>query len=164
MTAIYDRVLRAFAVIAGLLLVFSMLLVTFDVIGRYFFAAPIPWAFEITEYILLYIPFLGMAWLVRRAEGHVRIDVVLQAFGSRSQARLNFWTALLVAATCFAVAYYGIISTWGHFERGVMTNKVYQIPKFLLIMVIPAGFALTAIEFIRKARVHYLEWRQPGRA
>jgi TRAP-type C4-dicarboxylate transport system permease small subunit len=64
---LWQRFLSLLAAIVGLSLLFAMVAVSADVVGRYFLAAPIGWVLELTEYILLYTPFLGMAWLVRRA-------------------------------------------------------------------------------------------------
>jgi TRAP-type C4-dicarboxylate transport system permease small subunit len=33
---------------------------------RYFFNYPLPWVTEIAEYILLYIPFLVGAWVLKK--------------------------------------------------------------------------------------------------
>ena len=157
--AAYDRFLGVLAVAVGIMVLSSMVFVVADVLLRYFFGAPIGWVIEVCEYFLLFTPFLGMAWLVRQAEGHIRIDVVVQSLGARTQAVLNCWGSFLIVAALVPGAYYSAISAWSHVERNVMTPGVYPIPKGYLMFVITLGFGLTAIEFARKAWGHYKEVR-----
>ena len=77
----YDRLLALLAAAVGVMIVASMLFVVVDVLLRFFFGAPIGWVIEVCEYFLLFTPFLGMAWLVRQVEGHIRIDVLVQGLG-----------------------------------------------------------------------------------
>ena len=156
---LWQRFLSLLAAIVGLSLLFAMVAVSADVVGRYFLAAPIGWVLELTEYILLYTPFLGMAWLVRRAEGHVRIDVLVTALSPRTQIALNIMVAGVAAVACAAASYYAGLTTWDHYVRAVETYGIYPIPKWLLLIVIAVGFGLTAIEFVRKVFDHLIEWR-----
>lgn len=158
-TAAYDRFLGLLAAVVGIMVLASMAFVVVDVLLRYFFGAPIGWVIEVCEYFLLFTPFLGMAWLVRQAEGHIRIDVLVQSLGARTQAVFNCWGSFLIVLALVPGAYYSAISAWGHVERNVMTPGVYPIPKGYLMFVITLGFTLTAIEFARKAWGHYREIR-----
>ena len=158
-TAAYDRFLGLLAVIVGIMVLLSMVFVVVDVLLRYFFNAPIGWVIEVCEYFLLFTPFLGMAWLVRKAEGHIRIDVVVQSLNAKVQAILNCWGSFLVVLALVPGAYYSAISAWSHIERNVMTPGVYPVPKGYLMFVITLGFTLTAIEFARKAWGHFREIR-----
>src|SRR5688572_3759233 len=84
---IYDRCLEIMARIAAVLTILIVVGVSFDVLGRYFFAQPIGWVFEATEYALLFIPFLAMAWLVREKSGHVQIELVIENLRAPIQSR-----------------------------------------------------------------------------
>lgn len=149
--AVYDRIVATCAAIVGILILSTVLLVTADVAGRYFFAEPIEWALELTEYFLLCVPFLGMAWLIRRAEGHVRIDLLLDALPPRGQMALNLTSSILATLTCGFAAYFAIETTLDHYNRSVLTYGIYPIPKFVPISVIAIGLVLATIEFMRKA-------------
>lgn len=139
------------AAFVGVLLMSAMVLVSADVSGRFFFGRPIAWGLEVTEYILLYTPFLGMAWLVRLADGHVRIDVLTQALPHKAQALLDGLMSLLATLACGLGTYYGVLTAWDHYVRGIETFAVLPVPKYALIIVIPFGLSLTAIEFARRA-------------
>lgn len=150
LVSIYDGLVSACAVIVGVLILLTVLLVTSDVVGRYFFAAPIGWVFEVTEHILVCVPFLGMAWLARRGE-HVQIDIVVQALSTHWRRRIGVLADGLSCLACAIATYYAFATTVDHFSRGIVTYGIYPIPKFLLIAIVTFGLGLTTIEFLRKA-------------
>jgi TRAP-type C4-dicarboxylate transport system permease small subunit len=144
-----DRVEDVLAAVAAAMLVFTVIFVPADVASRYFFGAPITWVYEVTEYILLMVPCLAMAWLARH-NGHVVIDVVTSRLDERPRALLSTATCLLVAATCAFVAWWGALVTFRSFSVGAVIENVVQTPQWLIYVSIPLGFGLTAIEFARK--------------
>ena len=146
---LYDGCIAAMAVMSGLTIMLAMTLVVIDVAGRFFASAPIAWVNEWTEHLMVFIPFLGMAWLVRRAEGHIRIDLVANALQPRAQAWLGIWVALLCIGTCAFTSYYAGIEAWKNYARGINTIGIYPVPKWPLIGVVSLAMGLCAIEFAR---------------
>lgn len=146
---VYNRVIDITAGIAGVLIVAIMLAVSADVIIRSTLNRPITWVNEGTEYSLLYITFLGAAWLLKR-EGHVRVDIVLNLLKPRTRAIFNVVTAVLVAIVCFLLVWYGTRVTWDNFQRGILSVRYYELPKFAFLAVIPLGSLLLFIESIKK--------------
>ncbi len=149
--------ITANAVVGAVLIPVIMIAVSADVIGRYFLDAPIGWVIEFAEYALLAIPFLAMAWLVGYRDGHVRIDLLLQAIPPRWQAVLEAGTSGLAGLTCAAAAWFATLTTVSQYQRGVVTIGIYPVPKYLLISIIVYGLACTAGELFRRA------WRAWGR-
>jgi TRAP-type C4-dicarboxylate transport system permease small subunit len=145
----FDRLEDALASIAAAMIVFTVVFVPMDVASRYFFGAPITWVYEVTEYILLMVPCLAMAWLARH-NGHVVIDALTSRLPERASARLAVATHLVVAATCAFVAWWGALVTFASFRAGALIENVLQTPQWMIYVCIPLGFALTAVEFGRK--------------
>ncbi len=156
---IYDWFIVALAVAAGLTIVLAMMFVVVDVSGRFFASRPIAWINEYTEHLMVFIPFLGMAWLVRRAEGHVRIDLIVNALSPKAQNWLAIWIALLCVCTCAFAAYYAGLETIKNYDRNIKTIGNFPAPKWPLIGVVGLGLGLCAIEF---ARVLYGHLRKLG--
>ena len=71
-----NKINKVFVFIGALLLIGLMVTVNVDLFMRFFFHAPIMGMNEVTELFLLYITFLGTAW-VYRDDGHVVVDVLL---------------------------------------------------------------------------------------
>jgi C4-dicarboxylate transporter, DctQ subunit len=144
-----DRLEDGFAFLAAAMLVCTIILVPMDVGSRYFFVAPITWVYEVTEYILLMVPCLAMAWLARH-NGHVVIDALTSRLPPAARRRLGVTTQLIVAAACAFVAWWGAVVTLASFRAGALIENVLQTPQWLIYVCIPVGFGLTAIEFARK--------------
>lgn len=160
---LYDRLLSGLVVLAGGLVLFFMTAVSVDVVGRYFLGKPIGWVLEYCEHGLLYLTFLGMPWLARR-QGHIRIDVAVQALRGRAKAGLGVVIAAACALICGVAAYWAALTTWDHFQRGILTVGIYPIPKFLVMLPIAVGFGLTAMEYLKQVIVEAQHWGADPRA
>lgn len=149
--AIFDRTVDFLAWLAMALTYFMMLAICLEVIMRYFLQRPLAWVVDSSGFILLYITFLGTTWLLKK-EGHVNIEIVLQYLSPRTRALVNGTTSALAVFFCLAFAYYGAATTWDHYHRGAGTGSVsIDIPKAVLLVVIPIAFFLLSIQFVRRA-------------
>ena len=155
----YDGIVIGLGVLAGIVILLAMTLVVIDVLGRYFFSNPLAWVNEWTEHLMVFIPFFGMAWLVRRAGGHVRIDLVVNALSPRAQDAVGLWVSILCAASCAFAAYYAGLESLKNYERGVQTIGVFPVPKYPLIAAVCLGMGLCAIEFARLVGDYYRKLR-----
>lgn len=154
-----DRTITGLAWLAGGLMVLAILMVCLDVVMRYFFSNPIGGVLQFSEYVLLYIPFLGAAYVLKD-DGHIKIDIVLNRLSPRVQAALNLVTSAVGFLVLSTLTYYGCVITWDYYRRGVPTLKYYKIPEFLVIVVIPLGCFLFALQFIRRAHGYYRAYRK----
>ncbi len=155
---IFDVILIGFTWFSGMLMIFSLISVCIDVVMRYFFNSPSGWILQISEYILLYIPFLTAAFVLKE-EGHIKVDIILNIVTERTEAILNTVTSILGAGVLLILTYYGTIVTYDFYVRNVPTLKYLKIPEFLVIMVIPVGCFLFALQFIRRANIFYQKYK-----
>ena len=133
--------------IAAAMVIFMMLAISYSVIMRYLFSRPVAWIVEISSYLMLYITFLGTAWLLRR-EGHVEIDLFTANRRPRTKARLKAITSMGGVLVGFVLAWKGSLVTIDYLERGVTVMGILNTPQFLLMAIIPIGGFLLMIEFI----------------
>jgi C4-dicarboxylate transporter, DctQ subunit len=150
MTRIYHRFLDFLGLLCGLLVLALMLGVSVDVLVRSVRGRPILWMFEVTEYVLLYIPCLGMAWLAREY-GHVAITSFVGKLPAKPRLLLAVATMLFCAFVCLVVAYWGVWATYNSVARRSVAGMMLRIPEYALLWVVPFGFGLAAIEFLRLA-------------
>lgn len=148
---IFDQIVNAFAIVAGLLLVAQMVAVCADVFTRYAFNKPIDGVNALTEWSLVYIAFLGAAWL-QREKGHVRVDIVVTSLPrgpSRVLVLLGLFLGLFVTSI---IVYYGTQVTWIKFiEKEYDFFKLSWMPLWLIFAVIPLGAALWFLQLCRDA-------------
>ena len=145
---IFDVLTNAFIFLAGVLLTLIMLAVCTDVVMRYLFNRPIFWVAELSEYSLLYITFLGTAWLLKQ-DGHVKIDLFTSRLAPQKRERLAIVSGIIGVFISVVFTYFGFKVTLNHFVRGVYNPTLLEFPKGPLIAVIPIGFFLLLIQFIR---------------
>ncbi len=157
---IFDYGTDFLALLAAVLLIFITLSITTGVVTRYLLNAPIIWILEISEYSLLFITFLGAAWVLRR-EQHVKMDMVLNRLGPRSQALLNSITSMLSAFVCLVVVWYSIQATWNYFELGYYTPTILRVPQGPIVIIIPIGTFMLSIQFLRRTYGYWRRWRVP---
>ncbi|KPK27978.1 MAG: hypothetical protein AMK69_09520 [Nitrospira bacterium SG8_3] len=145
---IFDGLIKALAVIAGALLLVMVLIVSYNVLMRYFIGKPPVWATEMTEWILLYATFLAAAWVLKE-DGHVKIDVVLIRLSRKKQYILSVIVCILGILTCGFFAYHGGKAVYSLYKRDVIMMGMILMPKYILVAVIPLGILLSFVQFIR---------------
>jgi len=145
----FDRLLNVSAVVTGTIIVLVMVAVCVNVIMRYLFNRPIAGVEEITEYLLLYITFIGTAWLLRE-EGHVRVDILLNRVKPKTLAFLSVISSLIGVLICGVLAWYGFKVTWVNFQQGAYFPHILEFPKAPILVIIPCGSFLLLIQFLRR--------------
>ena len=154
MGKIFDKILVSLFWVAGGLLVFSTVGTCIDVILRYCFNRPIHWMLEITEYIMLYLPFLG-AGLVLKEEGHIRVDILTSHFSERMRKRIDIMTSFVGGMVMLTYTWFGGQVTWDHFKRCVPALESLKTPMFLILMIIPIGGFFFTVQFFRQTYSYY---------
>lgn len=156
--AIFDCINIVLASFAGIIIISTMLGITFDVTNRFLFNESQTGLIELTEYGLLYITFLGAAWVLK-LEGHVSLDFVLARLKPRSRALANFITSIIGLALCLIVAWYGVKVTWDHFHVAVFESVVLGIPDAYVLIAIPIGSLFLSIQFLKRALGYLTLWK-----
>jgi TRAP-type C4-dicarboxylate transport system permease small subunit len=145
-----DRLHIALAWLAAAAILFMMLAISYAVMMRYAWNKPVPWIVEISSYLMLYITFLGTAWLQRKG-GHVEVDLLTGRFKPRIRAAFRTVTSLAGAVVGFVLAWKGSLVTVDYFQRDVTAIGILNTPQFLLMGIIPIGGFLLLVEFILQA-------------
>jgi len=155
----FERTLDVLGAGAGVLIAFLMLGVCADVCMRYFFNRPLFWMIEVTQYAMVFILFLGTAWLLRK-EGHVVMDVLINRLGQKSRTLTNVITSILGAIVCFIITWYAAKVTRDYFQINYVYSATLDIPAFLLQAIVPLGAFLLSIQFLRRAYGYLLKLRE----
>ncbi len=146
---VYHRCLDVMAGVAALLIFLVMLGISADVAVRYLTGRPIVWMFDVSQYALLYIPCLGMAWLARE-RGHIAITTFIELASPRKVAVMRFLTTFAAGFTCLVIAFWGWQLLWDKYQSGSVAVQAIVVPEVLIYWVIPVGFSTTAFEFFRQ--------------
>lgn len=147
-TSVFDRALDVGAFAAAVLLIFMMLAICLEVVARRI-GYPQEWQIEITEDCMIFITFLGTAWLLKR-EGHVKMDILVNALNPRAQAWLGIITSVIGIIISLYLVVWGSMVAWDHYQRGVFQMTPLLMPTAPLLAIIPIGSILLLIQFLRR--------------
>jgi len=159
---IFDRIIGFLFFLASVILALGVLIISVDVVLRYFVRQPLGWVIEVVAFSLLFITFLGAAWVLR-IERHVKVDLVLNLLNPGARAALNITTSVLGGIMCLLLAWYSGHLTWDLFQSGERTITVLEWLKAPLVAVIPLGSFLLSIQFLRRAYAYLVRWRRAVR-
>lgn len=127
-------------VLAGLTLLGLVAVTCVDVIGRYFFDAPLAGAFEITELMLAALVFTALPLTTERRE-HVEVDLLGFAFGPKLTQLLSAFAGLFSAALLATFSWRLFVLAGQTAHDGATTNA-------LLIPLAPFGYLAAASTLI----------------
>jgi len=157
---IFDRVLNILAFAAGTILILAMLSVIIGVVARYCFERPQIWVIECTEYSLLFVTFLGTAWLLRE-EGHIKVESVLARLNPKTQRIINIVTSATCAIIFFIITLYGVKTTWTYVKLNYHLPTILAPPQYIIIAIIPLGSSLLLIQFLRRTYKYLISQKTP---
>ncbi|MBM4276514.1 MAG: TRAP transporter small permease [Deltaproteobacteria bacterium] len=157
--SLFDRIIDIAAVIVGILFVYSTVGTCVEVVMRYFFNKPTNWILESNEYVLYIAPFLAAAWILKH-DGHIKMDLIVNALSPRNQALLNAATSLVGLLVSLTIAWFGVMVTLDSFRTGYITSSGHiRINRGYFMVVGALGCLLLSIEFSRRAISYF---RQMG--
>lgn len=154
---VFDHVLNIVFIFTGILLAFSWLSVCFEIVMRYFVHRPQGWVLEITEYSLVWLTFLGAAWLLRE-DGHVKMDLLINRVSPRTNSLLKIITSSLCVILWLTVMWYSGLVVWYKYVEGDLTSWL-ELPEAPFYVVMPIGSFLLFIQFLRRTYGFLGGWR-----
>jgi C4-dicarboxylate transporter, DctQ subunit len=154
MEKLIDFICKMFAIAAGVLLILVTLFIGYVILARIVHISSPAWVPQFTEYALLWITFLGTAWVLGKNR-HIAIDLVTSQLGARKKLAFSISHNLIGCAICLILSYFGFSTVWSMAERGVVDVQVVDIAKYKVIFIIPFGFLLLALQFLRKTFIAF---------
>jgi TRAP-type C4-dicarboxylate transport system permease small subunit len=157
---LWDRVLDVMALLSAVAMTCTLLFTFAGVVSRYVFGRAQAWTVEVSEYLLLYMVFLGGAWLLRE-DGHVRMDLLVQNLQGAKRELLEVLLFVISTALVGVVAYYGVVVTWEAYASGSLHSVSSLRPRvYLLLLPIPVGGVCLFVECLRRVALHVRSFRQ----
>lgn len=158
----FERLVSFPAVLAGAVIMFLTLLISADVTLRYFLNSPISHVTEMTEHGLLFVTFLGAAW-VQRQEKHASVDLLYIQLSPRWRIMSKFITSILGAILCLGMTWFSAQATIIAFQRGTIFATIWGLPRGPILSIIPIGSFLLLVQFIIQSLSHLDQWKTMGR-
>jgi TRAP-type C4-dicarboxylate transport system permease small subunit len=142
-------------IVAGVLLVCSVVLNFVNIVGRYFFHSSISWAEETMLFLMVGCVFLGggpVAWSGR----HIRMDVFVRLMPAKIRESLDLLSELVFLATAIVL----VIFAWPTIRQLIAFDQrslAADIPLAIPQAMIPIGLSVMA--FLVAVRLITGRWR-----
>ncbi len=154
----FDRLLNLMAGAAGVILVFICAAVCYTIGMRFLFKQTTIWIMQTTEYALLWIVFLGTTWLLREG-GHITTDIIHSHLGDKGKRYMDCIMFVISGIACALMVYFGVVHLCDCIVNNVTDVRAVTIPKSSVFFIIPVGFTLLTIQFLRMA---WHKWAEIG--
>jgi len=155
--SIFDRATDVLAIAGAVILTYTIVAISYDVFSRYLLNRPLLWVFETGEYALLYITYLGAAW-VMRDDKHIKVDVVLNRLPPKVKLWVSIITSIIVAASLLLVTWAGINITLYSIEHHLFYHSIMRPPKAIMTGIVPLACLLLFIQFLRRIYAYFKGW------
>jgi TRAP-type C4-dicarboxylate transport system permease small subunit len=134
--------------LGGAALAVMLFLIVQEVIKRYFFNAPTNWSNDLNQWLFALTVMLVLPELAR-SNGNVAITILIERLSHGKGEVLLRVIAVICSLICLLVCHITLMETVRQYHRGISTLWINPIPKWWISAVIPFGFGLSALQFLR---------------
>lgn len=138
----------------------SILLIT-NVFARTFFQS-IYFAEEVSKFLVMLTTFTGVSYAVRKAR-HIRMGAFLDAMPEKMEKVFIIIISIVSAVVMGIMTWFSYLYLVNAMDMGHMTPAL-RVPKWTFYVIIPIGFGLACIQYIRTVIKNFTEkdaWQSP---
>lgn len=129
-------------------LVLMLVILTYQIILRFFFSSANNWSEELSRYALLWLIFISTSLAAKRDE-HIRIEFCLKIWPKKMRKYIIYFGEIIWMVFSFALAYKGIFFTLDAL-RQMQIGYGVNLRIGWIYMAIPIGYGLMGIRlFVR---------------
>lgn len=143
--SLISSVSRIACIISALLMAATGVMLTYEVVARYFFIRPTIWAAELSQLCLIWGCLLAMAHLLTLRR-HITVNAVTTLLPHAAQK------ICAVIALSVVIVFSAIVAVWGYdifhdsFVRGRTTGSLLNLPVWIAEASVPVGFGLLTLQ------------------
>jgi TRAP-type C4-dicarboxylate transport system permease small subunit len=142
---IIDRTSMLFGYVVSVLVPLMILALVYEVISRYFFAAPTLWAQDVSIFLFGYIGLLGGAFVMRE-HAHINVDLFYGRMKPRTRAICDVLTGLLIMFFLALVVVYAWHEGIKAIQLGLRRPTDWAPPVGHFILAIAGGGLLLLLQ------------------
>ena len=158
----FDGLLDLTCWLAGVIIVFIMLIVVYEVLSRKFLDRPTTWVVDVSTLSLLMAALLPSAWALKR-KAHVNIELFSAKLSEKNRNLVNLITYSLALLGCCVVVWQGTEATLIAYRQSEMLFRSLVIPKVWYIWIFAFSFLLLIIQLLREIVHFYHQYRSGGK-
>jgi TRAP-type C4-dicarboxylate transport system permease small subunit len=152
----FERIASFLAALAAFLTLAMSFWITYDVLARNIFGISSPWSFDLSEYSLVWITFLGAPWILLQ-DRHVRIEILIDSVPIHVQRKIGILISFLAIVICAIFTWYTFIAAYGYWQNDIAMPRIWRIPRIWPYSIIPSGASLLTISFALRLGLYLTE-------
>jgi len=140
-----NQVSRLACGLGAVLMAATGVMLTYEVIARYFFVKPTIWAAELSQLCLVWGCLLAMPHLLALRR-HITVNAITSLLPVPGQRICAYIALCAVIVFSAIVAYWGFDIFYTSFERGRTTGSILNLPIWISEASVPVGFGLLSLQ------------------
>jgi len=137
-------------ILSSIFLVLMFLSTFTNVVARYVFNHPFPWAEEFSRYAFIWLVFMGAA-LTTKQKKHIVIDTVLVILPTRVRPAVNLLADLASMSLMLILVYFGFVLM----TYATQPTATMKIPQYLVYLCVPLSAALIILHSLADIRDNF---------
>ena len=156
----YARVIDRLADLSAWLFFLVGLMLSYEVVMRYFFNAPTIWAEELSRLAQVWATWLAAAWTLKNRR-LIAVGILYDRLPAPLRRLAAGFTLLFIAAFSAVTLYYGAAITVESARLGRKTATMLDMPLWVAEIAVPVGVGLLLVQsLVELVRL----WRDPDAA
>ena len=124
--------------VCAIILFVMMLLISLEVTMRYIFNKSLFWSFEVVEYMLVGLTFLGLAYIQSLGK-HIKVEFIFDRFRPRAKEVTSIITTMITLFLFIMVTIMGWHFAWEAWVENIKSWSITAIPQFPVRVAVPIG-------------------------
>ena len=147
---VIDRGLARFSVSVGALLVLvTVVLMSYSVVMRYLLNIPQTWTDELVGYFLVCIVMLGVSESLRRGD-HIGVDLITERLSPQVRKAADIWGMATVIAVALAMLFSSYQMVAFSYEFELYSDGYVEAPLWIPQSALLIGYALLALSALNR--------------
>ena len=138
---------RISATIAGIFILITALIITYEVFLRAAFDAPTEWVNEVSVYLISISAFLSFAPALASGK-HIAVDLVTSKLPTNVNRVLGFFVSVLGLFFSIVLLVTSYEMTLNAYRLNMLSTSTLRIPLFIVQAAIPIGSFTLAVQFL----------------
>ena len=138
---------RVLVLISAFVLLVLMLLTAADATGRYIFLQPVRGGYDISQQLMAYVIFLGLAYVLITG-GHIRVVFIVEKFPRKFRSSAQIMTDIIGLGFCIVLIWGSWVQFWYAWVSKELLLSAITLYTWPGKLAMPIGFFLMAVEFL----------------
>ncbi|SBW04334.1 membrane hypothetical protein [uncultured delta proteobacterium] len=140
----YDEIESTVCVV---ILMFMLVILFYQVVGRYGFGVTNAWCDEMSRYALVWFGYLSACYAIVH-NVHIKIDMFIKVWPKSMHRGVKLFSNVIFFVYAVVVAYYSSVWLWGLMKSGAITLGL-KLPMALFCFIVPFSHCIMAIRLIQ---------------